>query len=320
MQFRITSADTEMNTFDSLKQSPLSRSWVTIGAFDGVHVGHRSIFEDLVSGARAAGCEAVAITFHPLPAIFFKRINAGCSLATLEEREGLILECGIDRVITLKFDQDLANVEASTFMELLKKKIGIVKLMVGFNFALGKDRKGNVSELSRLGQELGYTVEVTEPVRVEGDVVSSSRIRKLLLAGDVQKATRFLGRPYRLTGEVVHGEHRGTKLGIPTANLAIPSERLMPANGVYATLAYVAGKTYQSVTNIGVRPTFDNPLPTPRVEPHLLDVSDALYQETLTLEFIEFLRSEVKFPDSQSLIAQINQDIQKTREVLANHA
>lgn len=309
-----------MDTLASFTQSLTDRSWVAIGAFDGVHLGHRSIFEKLVSGAHQVACEAIAVTFDPLPALFFKRIHANYSLTTLAEREKLIQQYGIDRLITLKFDQELADVEAADFMQVLKQKIGVERLLVGDNFTLGRDRKGNVTELTRLGQELGYSLEITEPVTIDGEVISSSKIRNLLVAGNIHKANQFLGRPYHLTGEVVHGEHRGTKLGIPTANLAIPPERLLPANGVYATLARVKGGTYLAVTNVGVRPTFDHPLLQPRVEPHLLDVSGHLYGETLTLEFFEFLREEVKFPDSQSLVSQINRDIQKTREVLAAHA
>ena len=309
-----------METLQSLQSNKVNRSWVAVGAFDGVHLGHQSIFRHLVDGAHQSGCEAVVITFDPLPAVFFQHLKTGFALTTLLERQELIKAVGVDRVVTLNFDQELADVSAPDFMKSLKESLGLEKLLAGFNFTLGKDRAGNVSELKEIGQTLGYEVEVQEPIKVNNEIISSSNIRQLLHKGNIRKANEFLGRPYSLIGEVVHGEHRGGKLGIPTANLSIPAERLLPPNGVYVTRAHVGEKTYQSVTNIGVRPTFDNPLLLPRVEPHLLDSEAHLYGETLKLEFIEYLRPELKFPDGQALVAQINLDIQKTREVLADEA
>jgi riboflavin kinase/FMN adenylyltransferase len=203
-------------------------------------------------------------------------------------------------------------------MTEVKSALGLEKMLAGFNFTLGKDHAGTVAALKKIGNDLSFNLEVLPPIRHGLDIVSSSNIRKLLKNGEVAKAAVFLGRPYHLEGPVVHGEHRGGKLGIPTANLSIPAERLLPAIGVYATLAHVDGRTYLSVTNVGVRPTFDNPLSFPRVEPHLLDTDQTFYDKMLKLEFIEFLRPEVRFPDSRALVEQIQQDIQKTRKILAD--
>ncbi len=298
----------------------LQRSWVTIGSFDGVHLGHQYLVRKLVEGAHAAGCEAVIITFDPHPAVFFKRVPASNLLTSPEERESLLYQLGADQVITLRFDASVANLTAPEFLSLMKDHLGIEHLLAGIDFALGKNRTGTIPELIRLGIPLGIDVEIVTPLLVDDLAVSSSQIRQMLQTGELRVANEMLGRPYSLSGQVVHGEARGARLGFPTANMQIPAERLLPANGVYVTRAIIEGKIYGSVTNIGISPTFNNPLPSPRVEPFLLDVNDDFYGDLLKLEFIEFLRPEIKFPDTQSLIQQINLDVLKAREVLAHDA
>lgn len=309
-----------MEFIETLQSRNIQHSWVAIGAFDGVHKGHQALFNALVKGAHRSGCTAVVITFDPLPGVFFKRMETGSALSSLEERISLIKATGVDEVIVLHFDLALAGIDALSFMKALKSNIGIERLLAGFNFTLGKDRGGTVNELTEIGKSLGYDVEVVEPVRDGDDIISSSNIRRLLRLGDISKANRFLGRVYKVTGPVVHGEHRGGKLGFPTANVSIPAERLIPANGVYACKATVDGKTYLAVTNVGVRPTFDTPLLEPRIEPHLLDTEERFYDRILSLEFFEYLRSEMKYPDADALIAQIKKDVQKTRELFSDGA
>jgi riboflavin kinase/FMN adenylyltransferase len=307
-----------MDYTDTLKEASTQRAWVTIGAFDGVHKGHQTLFSKLIEGAKQANCPCIAITFDPLPALFFSRIKTDQVLTTIRERVALIKSMGVDQVIVLKFTREFANVEAEAFMTEVKKNLGVEKLLAGYNFALGKNNTGTVTFLKKIGDHLGFEVEVVPPIRHGLEIISSSNIRQLLKNGEVAKASTFLGRHYYLQGRVVHGEHRGGKLGIPTANLSIPDERLLPAIGVYATLAHVNKKIFLSVTNVGVRPTFDNPLPVPRVEPHLLDTNETYYGKTLKLEFIRYIRPEVRFPDSRALVEQIQQDIKKTREILSN--
>jgi len=309
-----------MNYIEALQQANLKESWATIGAFDGVHIGHRALFQKLVDGARQDGCKAVAITFEPLPALFFNRIKNGQVLTTLAQRVSLIKALGIDEVIVLDFDQTIADVEAFPFLQQVHKAIGLRRLLSGFNSRIGKDQAGAVPKLQEIGQVLGFCVEVVPPVKNGQEIISSSNIRKLLKAGEITRANQFLGRPYALIGEVVHGEHRGSKLGIPTANLRLPAEQMLPASGVYACRASVGELAFIAVTNVGIRPTFENPLPVPRVEPHLLDTSETFYGVNLELEFFAFLRPEIKFPDAKALVAQIQLDIQKTREYFANAA
>ena len=297
----------------------IENSWVTVGSFDGVHVGHQALARDLAKRAHDQGSQAVVITFSPHPAVYFKRVPQAYSLTSPHERERLLREIGVDHVITVEFNQEVANLAAGDFMRLLQTRLGLTHLVAGFNFALGRDRSGDIPALQELGKEFGYVVEVIQPQNFSGEVISSSLIRKLLTDGELTRANQCLGRPYSLEGDVIHGEHRGNRLGFPTANLDIAVDRLLPAKGVYASCVDVGGKRYTAVTNIGVRPTFENPLETPRVEPHLLDQQEDLYGQYLRLELIDYLRPEKAFDSSQELIDQVKHDIQKTRELL-DHA
>lgn len=309
-----------MNSLDQLSELSIARSWAAIGAFDGVHIGHQSLFDRLVAGAHQAGCKAVVITFEPLPALFFKRIVGMQVLTSWHERVALINNFAVDQVIVLDFNASLAEVNALPFMEKVKKAIGVERLIMGIDSALGKDQASSTTGLKEIGRQLGFSVDVIPPVRNQQEVVSSSNIRKLLKSGNIIRANQFLGRPYTVSGKVVHGENRGHKLGIPTANLSIPDEKMLPANGVYATRAHVDGETYLAVTNIGVRPTFENPLPVPRVEPHLLDTDKMFYDCMIELEFVAYLRPEMRFPDASLLVAQIHKDIATAREILKDES
>lgn len=296
----------------AMKQDP---AWITIGSFDGVHLGHQALIRNLIEKAHACDCTALVITFWPHPATFFKRAPQAWSLTSPAERRDLLLKLGVDEMITLTFDDALANLTAEEFILGLKRKLNLKGLLVGPNFALGKGREGNLEKLTGIARQHDFELEVITPVNADEGMVSSSQIRADLLASRIKAAAQKLGRPYSLTGKVVHGEHRGTGLGVPTANLAYEPERLIPINGVYVTRAIVNARAYASVTNIGVRPTFENPLLVPRIEPHILDMHDQLYGQELTLGFIDHLRPEIKFADSKELVAQIQKDILRTREL-----
>ncbi len=307
-----------MDFFTDLNDLHISSSWCTVGSFDGVHLGHQALIRQLVQGAHASGSEAIVLTFSPHPAVFFGRSNPGYSLSSPEEREQLLKTLGVDRVITIKFDQKIASLCAVDFMTGLKNDLHLSHFLAGYDFALGRDREGNFDSLQAIGKELGFSVDAFAPVTNEHGIISSSRIRDLLHRGKLSEANELLGRPYSLEGNVINGEHRGRKLGFPTANLDIAEDRLVPAKGVYACRALVNGQVYTAVTNIGVRPTFENPLPTPRVEPHLLDLQEDLYGLFLKLELIEYLRPEMVFNSSEDLIEQVKRDIEITREVISH--
>ncbi len=307
-----------MTQSDPLQTLNSKHSVITIGSFDGVHLGHQHLLHQVVDHARKNGLQSVVITFWPLPALFFKRVPPRYALTSPEERIELIKKTGVDRVITLDFNQDLTSLDARSFLQILKSHTGFSWMFTGPDFALGKDRLGDTTALKEIGLQMDFQLEVISPRMEKKQVVSSSQIRQDLLAGRIREANRKLGHHFMLPGKVVHGENRGSKLGFPTANLEIAPERLIPGNGVYVTRAWMTESDHQAVTNIGVRPTFENPLPAPRVEPHLLDVDRDLYESEITLEFIDFIRPEKKFASVNKLIAQIKKDVRKTRKVFWN--
>jgi len=309
-----------MSVASNLSDFSLKQSWVTIGSFDGVHLGHQSLIRQLAEGAHRDGALAVVITFDPHPAVYFKRVSSANLLTSIEERENFLCSLGVDRVITLRFDASVANLSPLEFMQQMKQHLGIVHLLAGMDFALGKNRAGTLEVLEQIGAEMGCTVDGIPPLTIDGQIVSSSQIRQFLQCEQLEHANAWLGRPYRLGGQVVHGEARGSRLGFPTANMQISPERLIPSDGVYVTRALINGQVFDSVTNIGTNPTFANELTSSRVEPHFLDVREDFYGHKLELDFLEFLRPEIKFPNAQALIDQINLDIQKAREVLTHDA
>lgn len=300
----------------SLEDVALEGAWVTIGSFDGVHRGHQAIINQLVHGAHAAGQPAVVVTFFPHPVVVLRGVHGPIYLTSDDERARLLADLGVDHVITHTFDQELASQTAQQFMQTLVDHLRLARLVVGFNFALGRDRQGDIPTLRQMGETLGYTVEVVAPTEINGQAISSTRIRQLITQGQVSEATQLLGRWYRLSGRVVHGDGRGHTIGIPTANLSIWPERVVPSLGVYATLASIHNHRVPAVTNIGLRPTFETNPVLPRIESHLLDYSEDLYDMELQLDFVKFLRSEQRFSSPTALIDQIHQDILNAREVL----
>jgi riboflavin kinase/FMN adenylyltransferase len=304
-----------VQTLDSL---PLRGAWVTIGSFDGVHIGHQAVVSSLVSAAHKANAPAVVLTFYPHPAAVLRRLNGPFYLTTPQERAERLGKLGADWVITLPFTQELARQEAETFIQQLKQKLDLCCLWVGHDFALGHNRSGNIETLSQLSQRIPYQLKIIAPVQIKGQIVSSSIIRQAILNGDVHTAATWLGRPYDLSGTVIPGDQRGRTIGFPTANLETWPERLLPRNGVYATWAYTDHGRWPSVSNIGLRPTFELGTPQPRVETHLLDFDGDLYGQTLRIEFIRYLRPEQRFQNPNQLIQQIHQDSRSAREVFAH--
>lgn len=305
-----------MQHYWSLDSVQLKDTWITIGSFDGVHLGHQKIIHKLVAGAHAQGSPALILTFDPSPAVVLGKRPEPYYLTTPEERATLLGELGVDFVVTHPFTRDLASMSAKDFITKLKSQFGLRYLYVGHDFALGHNREGDVTFLSQLGEEFDYQVEVIPPLEITGEVVSSSKIRAYLLAGDVKQANKLLGRPYRVRGEVVSGDGRGKTIGIPTANLSLWSKRAIPKAGVYACNAQVNGINWRAVTNIGVRPTFENRLATQRVETHILDFDKDIYGESIYLDFHSYIRSEQRFKDVDALIQQIQRDITLSREIL----
>lgn len=305
-----------MQHFYTLDGINLNNVWLTIGSFDGVHLGHQAIIAKLTAGAHRYGVSAVVLTFHPHPSIIVRKRSGAYYLTSPDERAEILGSFGVDFVITHPFNQGTAQMTAREFMGYLNKHLHPKHLIVGHDFALGRDRVGNVNELERIGGELGYTVTVLPPVQNNQEIISSSRIRSALAVGDVASAHKYLGRPYRLNGVVVPGDGRGKSLGIPTANIDVWKERALPASGVYACKAIFNDIQRKAVVNIGMRPTFESHTKEPTIEAHVLELNQDIYGKSLTIDFIDRIRDEVKFASVNALINQINQDISQALSIL----
>ncbi len=302
--------------YRSLEEISLQNSWLTIGVFDGVHRGHQEILSKLTAGAHANGAPAVVLTFWPHPGVVLGKRKHLKSLTTPEERADLLGSLGVDAVVTQPFTPEFANLSAVDFMRLVSERLGLRSLWIGHDFALGHNREGNFERLTEIGKELGYEVQAIDAVKNGADVLSSSLVRHRIRAGEVAHAAENLGRFYALSGPVVHGDGRGRKINIPTANIAYPEDKVIPAFGVYACWARIGEEKHLAAVNIGTNPTFTPDKETPNVEAHLLDFDRDLYGEELKLEFVQRLRDELKFDSVQALLKQIHADIARTREIL----
>ncbi len=287
---------------------------LTIGVFDGVHLGHQHLIRYVIRQALAKDYLAGVVTFrnHPLDVLapHQKRLR----LTAVEERTRLMLALGMNFVVPLTFTPELARLPARDFVILLQEKLNMKGLVIGPDFALGRQREGNVFLLRQLGKELGFWVEVMAPMMVGGEIASSTRTREALAQGDMPKVRQLLGRNYTLKGSVGHGDERGRELGFPTANLEVNSGQAIPADGVYATRAHLGNEVYPAVTNIGMRPTFGGTKRT--VEIYLLDFQGSLYGQDLRVELVDRLRPEKRFANAQELTAQISNDIEEARAIL----
>jgi riboflavin kinase/FMN adenylyltransferase len=306
-----------MQHFRSLEEASLRNSWLTVGVFDGVHRGHQEIIRKLAAGAHADGAPAVVLTFDPHPATVLGGQDIRC-LTTPEERAELMALLEVDVLITQRFTRELSTVSAREYVSHLKEHLGLRHLLIGYDFALGRGREGNATRLTEIGRDLGYTVQVVGALSDESGVISSTEIRKLVATGNVTEAAKLLGHNYSLSGRVTHGDGRGRRINIPTANIDYPGLKAIPANGIYACWIWVGGERHMAATNIGVNPTFTPDKETRTVEPHILDFDRQIYGEEVKLEFVMRLRDEQKFSSVDALIAQIHADIQRTREIIGS--
>ncbi len=296
-------------------------SVVTVGTFDGLHCGHQAILRELKQEARTRQSRATVVTFDPHPQLVLQRPDkpAVQILTTTAEKITLLCEENIDRLVIIPFTREFSRTPSETFVrEILWRRVGMQAMVIGHDHGFGKNREGDLATLQRLGQELGFAVREVPPYEMNGVTLSSTRVREALLQGEVEKAARYLGRLYCLSGTVTAGDGRGKTLGFPTANVAPNHDKkLVPANGVYVVrveyekphVREMAGEDktkYSGMMNIGYRPTFGNPARA--LEAHLLDFSGDLYGATLTIHFVARLRHEQKFASPQALMAQLERD------------
>jgi riboflavin kinase / FMN adenylyltransferase len=292
--------------------NPRRRSAVTIGNFDGVHLGHQQILRRVLARARQTHALAAMLTFYPHPARVLRPAEAPALLETLEQRLAAIGATGIDAAFVVRFDAELANVAPEDFVRrFLLDTMGGQTILVGGNFRFGHRGAGDTKLLGELGQRWGFEVESVPPVIDNGVVVSSTAIRTAIREGRVEEARRMLGRAYALEGEIRTGTGQGRKLVVPTLNLATDQE-VLPKNGVYATEAVVSGKAYHAATNVGMRPTFDGTRIT--IESNLFDFSENLTSGKLVVRFWQRLRDERKFSGSAELREQVLKDVEQAKE------
>ncbi len=289
---------------------------VALGNFDGVHLGHRAILGTAMERARMAGGMSFALTFDPLPAKVLFPEQAPCLILVPEDKFELLRISGIDGVIALSFTLELSRLSPRRFAsDYLVGKIGVREMVVGHGVNFGYQRSGNAEVMAELGRELGFHTTIVGPIKLGELEVSSTRIRELISAGDLRTAARLLGRYHYLRGRVVTGRRRGRTIGFPTANLESETE-CVPPDGVYATRVAMDNREYASITNIGLRPTFNETART--IETHIFDFDRELYGERIKLELIERIRGEKKFSAPTALANQITRDITRAKEILAS--
>jgi riboflavin kinase/FMN adenylyltransferase len=287
---------------------------VTIGVFDGVHIGHRQVIADLITLAASSGISPAIITFNPHPLSILAPERAPKMLTSIDQRIDQFSQLGIEIAGVLDFP-DIRHLLASQFCEeVLFRALRAKRVVVGADFRFGRDRGGDAKLLTIEGQRLGFEVSVVDLFGYRDGVVSSTRIRQLLSDGLVEEAAALLGRPYELAGQVVEGERRGGTIGFPTANIAIAPDRQLPGRGVYAGQAMVGDEIHLAAINVGTRPTFDGQGTT--IEAHLLDYSGDLYGRFLAIDFRARLRDEARFDGVEALTSQIRRDVERVREVL----
>jgi len=293
---------------------PGSDVLLTIGTFDGVHRGHQGLLDQLICCAQETQRLSVVLTFRPQPRLFLHPEIEPAYLSTPEEKAALLESLGLDLLAVLRFTRELADTPAEAFVRGLYDHLRMRELWVGAGFALGRARAGDTAQLGALASRLGYALRTIHPVCDGGQAISSTRIRRLLLRGQVGDAAKLLGRHYALSGRVELGMQRGRSLGIRTANLRLKTEKVVPANGVYAVWVLMDRERHQGVSNVGVRPSFGGG--ERLLEVHLLDYQGDLYGRNLTVEFVQRLRAELCFADAAALVRQIHRDIDDARAVL----
>ncbi len=294
--------------------SPEKDTVLTIGVFDGVHLGHHRLISKLVKQSIRKHLLSGVVTFRQHPEDILSSGKTLPFLTDIKTRIKLLRDEGVDFIVPLSFTKRLAGLGAHQFIGLLQKHLKMRGLVIGPDFALGKQREGDIGTLLKLGKEKGFTLTIVLPLEINGEIVSSTTIRKAMADGDMKKVRELTGRYFSLYGKVVIGAGRGESLGFPTANLDINSGQALPPDGVYAGLAHVNGKVYQSMTNIGRNPTFGNRQRT--IETFLLDYSGDLYGRELSVEFVAKLRDEKKFKNASELKKQLDEDIERGRIIL----
>lgn len=292
-----------------------TNSIITLGNFDGLHLGHQELIKTIIRRAEETSGLSMVVTFRPHPLKILAPEKCPPLISIYEEKILLLEKLGIDVLVKIPFTLDFSAMEPRDFVKnILCDMLGAREIFVGYNYRFGKGRKGNILMLRDLGKEFGFSVREVEQVSLNGEVISSTRIRELIKDGDVEHAAQLLGRPYAVCGIVVKGDGRGRGLGVPTANIA-SKHSIIPSNGVYAARLFVRDRHYNGIVNIGMRPTFD--AKSLAIEVHIFDFDEDVYGEDITIYFIRKIREEKKFQNAEALIKQIGKDIAEARRLLS---
>jgi riboflavin kinase / FMN adenylyltransferase len=284
---------------------------LTIGSFDGVHLGHLDVISHVVAVAKRLGAQPALITFEPHPRCVLDPANCPQSITTLQEKLALIDAAGIEHAVVLRFDRELAALSPQEFVDRLSAVLELRAWVIGYDFAFGRGRVGNAAWLRERGQH----VEVVPPFQLDGHDLHSSEVRRLITGGEVDHASRLLDREYSMAGPVEAGEKVGRQLGFPTANIGVEPNKLIPALGAYAGRARAPEGDFVAALSVGYRPTFGGT--QLRVEAFLLDFEGDLYQKRIELRFVRYLHPDIKFPTTDDLVRRLHQDVAETRRIVA---
>jgi riboflavin kinase/FMN adenylyltransferase len=301
---------------DLVEENDTPAIGITIGNFDGVHIGHRELLKKIKDDCLARGLQFVVVTFTPHPQKILQPSKERFLINSYDQRRALLKELGVDHLIEIMFTRDFSTLSPEVFLkDYLLSYPALKNIYLGYDFAFGANKQGGFDLVKSICESRGIEVEIQPKYEFKGHVVSSSLIREKILAGDVDEVEEILGRKFQLEGVVVKGEGRGKKIGFPTANIQVSLDLIVPDKGVYVTRTIYQGMTYQSVTNIGNNPTFKNSDQI-HIETNIFDFDADIYGETLNIEFISKVRDEKKFPTVNELIEQIKQDVQFSRDFL----
>ncbi len=301
-----------MKIIDNDKFNIKEPTAVTLGNFDGIHLGHQALVSAMFENAEKYGLKSVVFSFNPHPVEFFGRQNDFKTMFSVEEKKFVIERLGVDILIQYPFNREFSYLSPEQFVDLLVEKTNCKVLVVGENYYFGKDKAGNIDTLKELGAERGIKVIGITRVKVHDVRVSSTRIRGLINYGDMEIVTRLLNKPYFAMGEIVHGDERGRCMNYPTINMLPPVKKLLPPDGVYFSRVWLDGNVYCGMSNIGVNPTFDGE--ARKIETHIFDFDEDVYGKTAAVGFYKRVRSERKFKDAADLILQLNEDKERCRK------
>lgn len=306
-----------MLVFDSLDKVKIDENTcVTIGNFDGVHLGHQTLINKAVKYSRDNGLKSVVFTFSNHPVNYFKP-NTVKNIISNKEKEDLAEKLGVDIYISIEFNEDMTKISAEDYIKnILVDKLNVKKIIIGHDFSFARKKEGNAEVLSFYGKSLGFDVEVESPIKIDGRRVSSTDIRGFIQNGEVEKVEKLLGRKYSLSGEVVKARQIGRTIGFPTANIEFEKNILLPLRGVYATKVILDGNTYLGATSVGTNPTVDGK--SESVETFILDFDEDIYGKFMDVIFVKRIRKEVKFESKEELRLQLVDDVENVRNIFAD--